>query len=194
MLRDLLAVLILVMFFGGYYLYQKNPLNLHWITHSVQNITPSPVDLNQPFLQNLSSGSTVTSPLTLKGYVPANWVFEGQFQLFLLDSRRREILHAPVHVEADPSHQKSVLSFDQTFNFSASDKSGFLVLRNDNPSGLPQNQKSLEIPVQLSSKYTCPQKPWVNCMPGLGPRSPACAPEYLQWAKLNCPDFRGASY
>jgi hypothetical protein len=44
------------------------------------------------------------------------------------------------------------------------------------------------------SKYVCPNTDWVDCMPS--PDSPPktqCQPDYLNWAKINCPNFKGAA-
>jgi len=42
-------------------------------------------------------------------------------------------------------------------------------------------------------KYTCPTTEWVDCMPGPGTPKPQCQPDYLNWATVNCPDFKGAA-
>lgn len=42
------------------------------------------------------------------------------------------------------------------------------------------------------SSYKCPTTEWVNCMPGINSiERPECKPKYLQWAKENCPAFKG---
>ena len=45
-----------------------------------------------------------------------------------------------------------------------------------------------------NAKFTCPETEYVNCMPGPGPSNPQCAPEFLTWAKENCPGFQGGAY
>ena len=47
---------------------------------------------------------------------------------------------------------------------------------------------------ESSAAYTCPPGEWVDCMPGPGgaPR-PECETIYLDWAKANCPGFKGAA-
>lgn len=42
--------------------------------------------------------------------------------------------------------------------------------------------------------YSCPVSEWVDCLPGLGDQKPQCQPNYLNWAKINCPNFKGAAY
>ena len=44
------------------------------------------------------------------------------------------------------------------------------------------------------SPYVCPDKEWVDCMPIVDQaRSFQCSQGYLQWAKKNCPNFKGAA-
>ena len=43
------------------------------------------------------------------------------------------------------------------------------------------------------SDYTCPDSEWIDCMPGPGPAKPQCQPDFLNWAKANCPGFQGAA-
>ncbi len=45
-----------------------------------------------------------------------------------------------------------------------------------------------------NSNYICPQTEWIDCMPGPGVKNPRCDPQYLRWAKNNCPGFKGAAY
>ena len=47
----------------------------------------------------------------------------------------------------------------------------------------------------VDSNYTCPKTEWVNCMPILTLEAQKlCTQEYLNWAKSNCPGFKGAVY
>jgi hypothetical protein len=50
--------------------------------------------------------------------------------------------------------------------------------------------------VHSKLKYICPSSPWVDCMPKVGDTTDKtnCSSEYLNWAKLNCPTFKGAAY
>lgn len=41
----------------------------------------------------------------------------------------------------------------------------------------------------------CPVGGWLNCMPVISAeRQPTCQKEFINWAKLNCPDFKGVAY
>lgn len=49
-------------------------------------------------------------------------------------------------------------------------------------------------PLNSLNNFSCPATDWVDCMPS--PDSPVksqCQPEFLQWAQVNCPNFKGAA-
>jgi hypothetical protein len=49
-------------------------------------------------------------------------------------------------------------------------------------------------PTTIISKFTCPESPWVDCMPGPDkPFKPECQKDFLDAAKTNCPGFEGAA-
>jgi hypothetical protein len=58
----------------------------------------------------------------------------------------------------------------------------------------PELTRPIPIPTVNIFKYTCPQQPWVDCLPGPGPTKFQCQSDYLKWAKSNCPGFQGAAY
>lgn len=49
------------------------------------------------------------------------------------------------------------------------------------------------VPTLSKQTYSCPKTAWVDCLPGPGPTKPLCQKEFLNWAKANCPDFKGAA-
>jgi hypothetical protein len=48
--------------------------------------------------------------------------------------------------------------------------------------------------VRPKPAYSCPESGWVDCMPGIGSGKPQCQKAYLDWAKVNCPDFSGVAF
>lgn len=44
------------------------------------------------------------------------------------------------------------------------------------------------------SGYSCPTTDYVDCMPNPGMKNPVCNPQFLLWARDNCPNFKGAAY
>jgi len=57
-------------------------------------------------------------------------------------------------------------------------------------------------PTSVSKNYKCPQSNYINCMPQVIPNGGTpnptyqqyCNPDYLSWAKINCPNLKGTTY
>ena len=121
--------------------------------------SPTPQATNEssivpPYFSAPTTNYTVSSPLEVKGVIPAGWMFEGQLPIKLLDSKR-EIIVATNALETTPGSWQSgePTEFSTTLSWIASSlggsTSGYLVISKDNPSGLPENDKSYEIPVKF---------------------------------------------
>ncbi len=90
---------------------------------------------------------TVISPLIVSGTARGTWYFEASFPVRLLDGNGNEIAVEPAQAQGDWMTEdyvpfSVVLEFDQP-----STPNGTLVLQKDNPSGLPEYDQSLSIPV-----------------------------------------------
>jgi hypothetical protein len=145
------TLLVIIVVSGSYF------MNLKTINQWPPAGNPSPtpqVSIVKPTLLTPQPDSTITGPLVIKGYVPKSWTFEGQFRMQLLDDKRQLIIEDRVPVERDSENQKETLYFIESYNFHTMAKSGFLVLADDNPSGLPENQKSTEIQIKFASPPT----------------------------------------
>lgn len=90
----------------------------------------------------------VVSPLKVTGNVLASWTFEASFGLELIDSRGRVIASAPGNV---PGWMNGgFVPFEGTLVFEAPvTATGTLRLSNDNASGLPENDKWVDVPVSF---------------------------------------------
>lgn len=87
-----------------------------------------------------------SQPLVVTGRAVGPWYFEASFPVKLLDSNGNVLAEAPAQAQGDWMTTDFV-PFQVVLAFSTSDTSGTLVLRNDNPSGEPVNDKSISIPV-----------------------------------------------
>jgi hypothetical protein len=95
-------------------------------------------------------GSKVKSPLKVTGTVPAGWMFEGIFPIRLLDEGKNVIAQTSAKEVTPGSWQTGEpVEFTATLTFRAATGSGTLVLENDNPSGNPENSKTLEVPIKF---------------------------------------------
>ncbi len=122
-------------------------------TPLVQNnpdITPTPLESSKPVITSPQSGSKVSSPLIVKGSVPAGWMFEGVFPIKLTNVNNEVIVQTQAKEVVPGSWSSSQrIDFTATLAFSTQENSGFIVLEKDNPSGLPENADSYKIPVNF---------------------------------------------
>ncbi len=94
----------------------------------------------------------VSSPLTISGKARGNWYFEASFPVVLTDWDGKIIAEGHAQAQGDWMTEDFV-PFTATLTFTtptAGDPSvnrGTLILKNDNPSGDPARDKSVEIPV-----------------------------------------------
>ena len=96
---------------------------------------------------------TISSPLTITGEARGNWFFEASFPVVLTDWDGKIIAQGIAQAKGEWMTTDFV-PFEATLTFAVdtnaySDK-GSLILRKDNPSGLPQYDDALEIPVVLA--------------------------------------------
>lgn len=111
--------------------------------------TPSPFsDMIQ--VTSPTQNAVVTSPLTVTGQARGTWYFEASFPVELRDSNNLIIAQTPAQAQADWMTVNFV-PFTATLTFVAqpANSTGTLILRKDNPSGEPQNDASIVIPVQF---------------------------------------------
>lgn len=119
---------------------------------------PSPVKLppvvvqesSSPNLRNVSvkPGDLVTSPLTVTGEA-RTWYFEGSFPVKLLGGGGVVLAQVPAQALSDWMTTEFV-PFKATLEFSAlTTATGTLVLKNDNPSGLPEKDEWVRVPVRF---------------------------------------------
>lgn len=100
---------------------------------------------------SLSSNQVVTSPLTVQGTARGYWYFEASFPVELLDGNGKVIASGPATARTDWMTEEFV-PFSITLTFvQPTTSTGTLVLRKDNPSGLPENDNELRIPVRFST-------------------------------------------
>lgn len=96
----------------------------------------------------------VTSPFTITGKAVGNWYFEASFPIVLVDWDGKIIAQGVATAQSDWMTTEFV-PFKATLTFTSADiagtysNKGTLILKKDNPSGLPEHDSSIEIPVLL---------------------------------------------
>lgn len=98
-----------------------------------------------------AADDVVASPLTVRGEARGNWYFEASFPVRLLDAEGHELAAVSAQAESDWMTTEFV-PFSVTLNFGTpATETGTLVLQKDNPSGLPEHDDSISIPVRFWS-------------------------------------------
>lgn len=97
-------------------------------------------------------GQTVSSPLTVRGKARGSWFFEANIRAELLDANGDSIVQG--HGTADGDWMTAdFVPFTAELTFTApKTATGILRIRNDNPSGLPEKEKSFDVPVQFDGE------------------------------------------
>jgi len=92
----------------------------------------------------------VQSPFIITGKAKGNWFFEGSFPVVLTNADGLTITETIATAKGNWMTE-SYVDFEANVNFISTDtnKKGTLILKKDNPSGLPENDMALEIPVIL---------------------------------------------
>ena len=91
----------------------------------------------------------VASPLKVSGKAVGNWYFEASFPIMILDANGEKLGVVPAQAQSDWMTTEFV-PFEATLTFDKpTTKTGTLVLMKDNPSGLPENDDSISIPISF---------------------------------------------
>ena len=99
---------------------------------------------------SLQAGDDVTSPLVIKGEARGTWFFEGSFPASLVDWDGKIIAEAPATAQGEWMTQDYVpFTLTLTFTKPTYSERGALILHNDNPSGRPDLDAAIEIPIKF---------------------------------------------
>ena len=148
-LRWLYLVLIVVVFIFAGSLVIETFRSLRASSNTIQNDIC--VSAPQP-------NAVLRSPLIVTGEAPGTWYFEAVFQLILVNWDG--LIIADSYVEAlddwmtvEPVRFRGVLEFEKPYEDAPEVpefmKRGTLIFRKANPSGLPEHDKAVEIPVRF---------------------------------------------
>ncbi len=89
----------------------------------------------------------ISSPLKITGQDRGNWFFEASAPVELIDANGNKIAQGNITTKGDWMTTEFV-PFTATLTFTKpTTTSGKLIFRKDNPSGLPENDDQIEIPI-----------------------------------------------
>jgi len=94
--------------------------------------------------------TVIQSPLVVQGKEVGTWYFEASFPVRLLDANGKELAATPAQAQGD-WRTTDFVPFQATLTFGQpTTPTGTLVFQKDNPSGLPENEKSISVPIRFS--------------------------------------------
>lgn len=115
--------------------------------HFTQNIGNELEYVNEILIENPRPNQSIQSPLKIIGKARGNWFFEASFPAELADANGKKIASGVMTAEGEWMTDDFVPFSGELSFIKPETKTGILKLQNDNPSGLPENQKTLNIPV-----------------------------------------------
>lgn len=95
------------------------------------------------------TNAKVISPLIISGQVKGNWSFEASFPIVLMDANGNILSQTPATLSGDWMTNDYV-PFEAELTFQTpSTSTGKLILKKDNPSGNPELDDQIEIPIKF---------------------------------------------
>jgi hypothetical protein len=96
-----------------------------------------------------TSGQFVSSPIEVTGQARGNWYFEASFPVKIYDGNGTELGIGPAQAEGEWMTENFVPFRIKLYFKKPATPNGTLVLQKDNPSGLPEYDAELRIPVKF---------------------------------------------
>jgi hypothetical protein len=97
------------------------------------------------------SGQKIVSPVQVSGEAFGGWYAEGVFPIVITDLNGAVLGQGPAKTSADwaaAALAGEKVPFTAKISFKkGTAKQGYLVIKQDNPSGLPENEHEMKIPV-----------------------------------------------
>lgn len=107
--------------------------------------------------KNPNIGDVISSPLVIEGEARGNWFFEASFPVKIIDSNGNDLAVKPATATSDTPNGEvnwmttEFVPFTVSLEFNPPKETniGFLILKKDNPSGLPENENEIQIPIRF---------------------------------------------
>ncbi len=149
--KKLMILLVIALSVIGlaFYLLQKPAVNRPPDSKELQQDESSK---QMPYANEISvdspkDGGKVSSPLTITGKAKGSWYFEGIIHAELFDSEDNSLGTVTLNAKGDWMSE-DLVPFEGSLDFvSPGSGNGKLIIKNDNPSGMPENDRSIVVPV-----------------------------------------------
>ncbi len=124
---------------------------LSWLFYKPEVMSPIYVNASVDMIKvnNPSPGSTIGKSFTVTGEARGYWYFEASFPVLLKDKNGKVIASVPAQAQGEWMTEnfvpfKADIKVPENFSGPAT-----LVLKNDNPSGLPEKDASVSFPITV---------------------------------------------
>ncbi len=124
------------------------------VTENGYKSAESTIQVNQTENQEIivespAPDQTVSSPVMVKGKALGTWFFEGVLPVSMEDADGNLLSAAPARA-LDDWMTEDFVEFEAQLDFDlGNNETAVIIIKNDNPSGIPENAKKFEIPVKL---------------------------------------------
>lgn len=110
--------------------------------------TPS-VSTDLIIVDGPAQNALISSPVLVSGRARGNWYFEASFPVEIVDAAGKRLAIVPAQAEGEWMTTEFV-PFSVSIPFSSTTAAtGTIILHKDNPSGLPEFDRSVSIPVRF---------------------------------------------
>ena len=121
--------------------------------HFIEEIGNELALIDKIRIDNPRPNQMISSPLTITGQARGTWFFEASFPVVLTDWDGLIIAEGIATAKSDWMTEDFVpFEATLTFNTPTYKNNGNLILKRDNPSGLPEYDEALEIPIFFDMK------------------------------------------
>ena len=125
----------------------------YWLVKE-QNSPGAPVETDLIKVESPRPNEMISSPFNITGEARGYWFFEASFPLVLTDWDGLIIAEGYATTKDGANWMtEEFVPFKGNLTFTAPtdpvSKAGYLILRRDNPSGLPENDAAVEIPIKF---------------------------------------------
>lgn len=109
---------------------------------------PTPIIFDKIIVSEPHIGATIGSPITVYGRAKGSWFFEGVFPIKIYDANDKLLGEGPAHFEGETWMTEEFVNFKGEIEFKEpTTQTGYIIFKNDNPSGLPEHDESFKLPV-----------------------------------------------
>lgn len=159
----LLFLILALSFAAAFFAFWNNKTTLPE-TNIGKNIIKKEIATNSPAVENKEENKTqnnkivvdspkpndiIKSPLTISGQARGNWYFEASFPVSLVDNDGVIIANGTAQAQGEWMTENFV-PFSSDLEFAPiTATSGSLILKKDNPSGMPENDDEIKIPIKF---------------------------------------------